>query len=79
MFDIEHVSHYRLSKQQLIDFSDIVVFLCSVPGPRLGQDTASPKSRRSTAPFREIRGWSARRTESIRPLRERIDHALIQT
>lgn len=32
VFDIEHVSHYRLLKQQLIDFSDIVVFLCSALG-----------------------------------------------
>lgn len=51
--------------------------LCARPGVR--QDAASPKSRRSVAPFQEIRGWSAKGPESIRPLRERIDQALIQT
>lgn len=35
--DIEHISHYRLSEQQGIDFSDIVVFLCCALGLSSGR------------------------------------------
>lgn len=37
VFDIEHIPHYRLSKRQWIDFSDIVVFLCSALGLSSGR------------------------------------------
>lgn len=50
VFDIEHISHYRLLKQQLIDFSDIVVFLCSALG--LGSGRIQCLQRAGGAPHR---------------------------
>ena len=77
LWEAVHLISNTLQKNRFL--SDIVVFLCGEPGPRLSRDTVSPKSRRgSTTLFQEIRGWSARGTESIRPLREGIDRALIQ-
>lgn len=50
VFDIEHASHYRLSKQQLIDFSDIVVFLGAALG--LGSGRIQCLQRAGGAPHR---------------------------